>query len=69
VLEISYRRHHMVKRQETLNSLEGIKTSSWKSCVQKQGLETFSRGMKLGTRRKGFLRATRLIDKSQMTTM
>jgi hypothetical protein len=36
---------------------------------QKQGVETFSRGMKLRTRRKGFLRATRLIDKSRSRKM
>ena len=58
----------MVKRQETLNSLAGIKISSWKSCGQKPDLETFSLGMKSRTRRKGSLRATRPLDELQMTT-
>jgi hypothetical protein len=58
----------MMKRQETLNLLAGIKTSSWKICGQKQRLETFSHGMKSRTRLKGFLRATRPLDNLQMTT-
>jgi hypothetical protein len=57
-----------VNQQETLNLLEGIKTSFWKSCGQKQRLETFCHGMKLRTRRQGFLRVTRPIDKFQMMT-
>ncbi len=42
----------MVKRQETLNSLEEIKTDSENNCGQRPGLVTFYHGMKLRTRRK-----------------
>jgi hypothetical protein len=52
-----------------LEFIGGDKDKQLENCGQKQGLETFSRGMKLRTSRTGFLRATRLIDKSRSRKM
>ena len=59
----------MVKQKEALNSLEMTKIGNGNNYGKQQGLATSYPGMKLRTRRNGFLKARETIDDLLKATM